>query len=60
VSFLSDWVSCGKLRIGSTIVLPFAGMMGAVSGPKAPDFTQGELTGALAALGYDKSQVFKF
>jgi hypothetical protein len=39
---------------------PSAGMMKAISGPKAPDYTQGELDGALAALGYNKDQVFKF
>lgn len=36
------------------------GMMNAVSGNKAKDFTQGELTGALNALGYTPAHVFKF
>jgi len=36
------------------------GMMNAISGPKAPDYTQGELDGILKKLGYTKSQVFKF
>lgn len=36
------------------------GMMEAVSGNKAKDFTQGPLTGALNALGYTPAQVFKF
>uniref|UniRef100_A0A7S0RQ42 NADH-cytochrome b5 reductase n=1 Tax=Chlamydomonas leiostraca TaxID=1034604 RepID=A0A7S0RQ42_9CHLO len=36
------------------------GMMDAVSGNKAKDFTQGELTGALKALGYTSAHVFKF
>jgi len=36
------------------------GMMNAISGPKAKDFSQGDLSGALANLGYNKDQVFKF
>lgn len=36
------------------------GMMKAVSGEKAPDYTQGELAGILKDLGYTKEQVFKF
>lgn len=36
------------------------GMMNAISGPKAKDFSQGDLSGALAKLGYNKDQVFKF
>lgn len=36
------------------------GMMKAISGTKAPDFTQGELDGLLKDLGYTKDQVFKF
>jgi len=36
------------------------GFMQALSGTKAPDFSQGELVGALAAAGYTKEQVFKF
>jgi len=32
----------------------------ALSGPKAPDYSQGDLSGALAELGYTKDQVFKF
>lgn len=35
-------------------------MYKAVSGPKAPDFTQGELSGVLAELGYKSENVFKF
>lgn len=35
------------------------GMMAAVSGGKAKDYTQGELSGALLELGYNSSQVFK-
>jgi cytochrome-b5 reductase len=34
--------------------------MKAVSGDKAPDKSQGELTGALKDLGYAPEQVFKF
>jgi len=30
-----------------------------VSGKKAPDYTQGELSGILAELGWKKEQVFK-
>ena len=36
------------------------GMMKHVCGPKAPDYSQGELGGLLKELGYDSSQVFKF
>eukprot|EP00882_Tetradesmus_deserticola_P006758 GHRQ01007114.1.p1 GENE.GHRQ01007114.1~~GHRQ01007114.1.p1 ORF type:complete len:305 (+),score=125.66 GHRQ01007114.1:174-1088(+) len=36
------------------------GMMAAVSGDKAPDKTQGELTGLLKAMGYAQEQVYKF
>ncbi|DAZ92631.1 TPA: hypothetical protein N0F65_007691 [Lagenidium giganteum] len=36
------------------------GMMEAVSGGKAPDYTQGELKGILKALGFTSKQVFKF
>eukprot|EP00002_Diphylleia_rotans_P006396 TRINITY_DN15785_c0_g1_i1.p1 TRINITY_DN15785_c0_g1~~TRINITY_DN15785_c0_g1_i1.p1 ORF type:complete len:294 (-),score=78.54 TRINITY_DN15785_c0_g1_i1:200-1081(-) len=36
------------------------GMMEAVSGGKAPDYSQGELKGLLAAAGFTASQVFKF
>jgi cytochrome-b5 reductase len=32
----------------------------ALSGPKDPDYSQGELSGALKDLGYTKEQVFKF
>jgi hypothetical protein len=37
-----------------------AGMMNAVSGDKAPDKSQGELTGLLKAMGYTAEQVCKF
>lgn len=36
------------------------GFMDAVSGNKAKDYTQGELSGFLKAAGYESSQVFKF
>ncbi len=36
------------------------GMMAAISGDKAPDKSQGPLSGALLALGYSSEQVFKF
>ncbi|EFJ41779.1 hypothetical protein VOLCADRAFT_107549 [Volvox carteri f. nagariensis] len=36
------------------------GMMEAVSGNKAPDYSQGEVKGLLKELGYDSSSVFKF
>jgi cytochrome-b5 reductase len=35
-------------------------MMKAISGSKAPDYTQGELDGVLKTMGYTKEQVFKF
>lgn len=36
------------------------GFMNAVSGSKAPDYSQGELAGALARVGFTKDHVFKF
>lgn len=36
------------------------GMMNFVSGPKAPDWSQGEVSGLLAELGFNKENVFKF
>ncbi len=36
------------------------GFMKAVSGSKAPDYSQGEVDGALKELGYDKDGVYKF
>lgn len=35
-------------------------MMKAISGDKAPDKSQGELSGLLAKLGYTAEQVYKF
>lgn len=35
-------------------------MMQAISGPKAKDYSQGEVAGALKELGYTSTQVFKF
>lgn len=35
-------------------------MVAAISGPKAPDYTQGEVDGILKKLNYNKDQVFKF
>jgi cytochrome-b5 reductase len=35
-------------------------MMDVVSGNKGPNFTQGEVTGALKELGLTIGQVFKF
>jgi hypothetical protein len=42
------------------LLLLLPGMMAAVSGDKAPDKTQGELTGLLKAMGYTQEQVYKF
>jgi cytochrome-b5 reductase len=36
------------------------GMLEAISGPKGPNYTQGEVGGALKELGYSQSNVFKF
>jgi len=36
------------------------GMMTHVSGDKAPDYSQGQVTGLLKKLGYSESNVFKF
>jgi cytochrome-b5 reductase len=35
-------------------------MMNVVSGDKAPDKSQGELSGLLKAMGYAAEQVYKF
>jgi len=35
-------------------------MMVAVSGPKGPNYTQGEVSGALQELGLTIEQVYKF
>ncbi|KAI9591783.1 hypothetical protein BDF19DRAFT_472238 [Syncephalis fuscata] len=35
-------------------------MLESVSGPKGPNYTQGEVGGALKSMGYDKEHVFKF
>ena len=35
-------------------------MMAAISGDKAPDKSQGDLSGILAGMGYTKGQVYKF
>jgi cytochrome-b5 reductase len=35
-------------------------MMNAISGDKAPDKSQGELSGLLKAMGYTPEQVYKF
>lgn len=35
-------------------------MMDAISGDKAPDKSQGELSGVLAKMGYTSDQVYKF
>ncbi|KAJ2217062.1 hypothetical protein EV179_000829 [Coemansia sp. RSA 487] len=35
-------------------------MMKSVSGPKAPDYSQGEVSGIFKELGYTSEQVFKF
>ena len=46
---------------GDTMVIVCGppGLMAAISGPKSPDFTQGDLGGALLQLGYTKESVFK-
>ncbi len=36
------------------------GMMNYISGPKTPDYKQGETTGLLKQLGYNEKNVFKF
>lgn len=35
-------------------------MLAAIAGPKAPDWTQGEVGGALKTLGYATTDIFKF
>jgi hypothetical protein len=36
------------------------GMMEVITGPKAKDFSQGELTGMLKEMNYEKDNVYKF
>jgi len=36
------------------------GMMNAISGPKGPNYTQGDVGGVLKDLGFDKDHVYKF
>jgi cytochrome-b5 reductase len=45
---------------GKVFVCGPPGMMNAVSGPKAPDYTQGEIGGMLKKMGYKEEDVFKF
>ncbi|KAJ3072625.1 NADH-cytochrome b5 reductase [Quaeritorhiza haematococci] len=45
---------------GKVFVCGPGGMMAAVSGSKAPDYTQGEIGGILKKLGYSADDVFKF
>jgi len=53
-----------KLPMPSSDTLVFVcgppGMMNAVSGPKTPDYKQGEVGGFLKSLGYKEDMVFKF
>jgi cytochrome-b5 reductase len=39
---------------------PVAPMVKAISGSKAPDYSQGEVDGLLKELGYTSKNVFKF
>lgn len=57
---LSKYLPSAKTPKSFVFVCGPGGMMKAVSGTKAPDYTQGEVGGALAELGYGKDQVFKF
>jgi cytochrome-b5 reductase len=46
-----------------TVMLQVCGpppMMAAISGDKAPDKSQGEVSGLLASMGYTKDHVYKF
>lgn len=45
---------------GKVFVCGPPGMMTAISGPKAPDYTQGQLGGMLKKMGYKEDDVFKF
>lgn len=45
---------------GKIMVCGPPGMMNAISGPKAKDFTQGEIGGVLKTLGYTMDDVYKF
>ncbi|KAJ3165292.1 NADH-cytochrome b5 reductase [Irineochytrium annulatum] len=49
-----------KPGTGKVFVCGPGGMMNHISGPKAPDYSQGELAGLLKKLGYKKDDVFKF
>mmetsp|Transcript_25303 Transcript_25303/g.35452 ORF Transcript_25303/g.35452 Transcript_25303/m.35452 type:complete len:360 (+) Transcript_25303:57-1136(+) len=64
VGYVTDEVIKQKLPSpGSETLIMVCGpppMMKAISGEKAPDYTQGELSGALKRLGYSPQEVFKF
>lgn len=50
----------GPDRSNQILVCGPLGLMEVVSGNKAKDYTQGELKGLLADLGYTKENVYKF
>jgi cytochrome-b5 reductase len=45
---------------GMVMVCGPPGMVSALSGPKAKDYTQGEVGGLLKKLGYTAKDVYKF
>lgn len=51
---------CAEVAAGVYVSCAWSGMMNAISGDKAPDKSQGELTGLLKAMGYAQDQVYKF
>lgn len=64
VGYITDEIIKQKLPPpGSDTLIMVCGpppMMAAISGNKAPDYSQGELAGALKRLGYSPQEVFKF
>jgi len=64
VGFVSEEMLKDKLPPPSNdnlvVVCGPPGMMKHISGDKAPDYSQGELSGLLKKIGYTSQQVFKF
>eukprot|EP00128_Syssomonas_multiformis_P010900 Colp12_sorted_trinity150504_noHs@13837 len=64
VGYVTDAIINKHIGMPSNDTMVFVcgppGMMQAISGEKAKDYTQGELAGALKRLNFTKDQVFKF
>jgi len=57
---VKDWMPSPNDKNFKVLVCGPLGMMKQMTGPKNPDFSQGELTGLLKEIGYNKEQVFKY